>query len=66
LAAWVEKLFETSIPAKTLETRAYREEKKLSSNEDTPITALNDSDTGKNLGGRPLKYYPPMWRKKSF
>jgi hypothetical protein len=33
LAVWIEKLFEASIPAKTLETQAYREKKKLTSNE---------------------------------
>jgi hypothetical protein len=52
LSAWVEKLFETSIPADTLRKRAER----IGTNVHTPTTPLNNLETEKNLGGRPLKY----------
>ena len=41
LAAWVEKVFETSIPASSLERRARREKEKLRTNVRTPPTPQN-------------------------
>lgn len=43
LSAWVEKLFETSIPASTLERRARRDQEKLRTNVRTPINTCNHS-----------------------
>lgn len=69
MSAWVEKLFETNIPAKTIETRAYRAEKKLTSNEDNDATDNNHLENQENQdcahggarenAGRPQKYPKP-------
>lgn len=49
LSAWVEKLFETSIPADTLKKRAQRiADKELGTNVPTPPTTCNLSETPDN------------------
>jgi hypothetical protein len=69
LAAWVEELFKTSIPVKTLQSRAWREKRKNTSNEVTPKTLENPSTNPKNQvtrhggarkgAGRPPKHEKP-------
>lgn len=43
LSAWVEKLFETNIPAETLKSRAARIQKQIGSNEPNTTTPCNHS-----------------------
>jgi hypothetical protein len=54
LAVWIEKLFEASIPAKTLETQAYREKKKLTSNEVNLPTPQNHCQIPEKQENPPL------------
>jgi hypothetical protein len=70
LAAWVEKLFETSIPANTLERRARRHREKLRSNVRTSTTPSNYLEIQKfqvkghggarDSAGRPAKFAKPI------
>ena len=66
MADWIERYFETKIPAETLRSRAKRIKNSLGSNEPTPPTPQNDNGNGKNQvvthggprngSGRPAKY----------
>lgn len=78
LTAMIERLFEASIPTKTLESRAFREKQKITSNEVkqiTPENVLTISEKQNNQvvterkqepgPGRPLKYQPENFETKS-
>jgi len=60
LAAWVEKLFETNIPVKTLQTRAWREKRKNTSNEVNPLTCDNFSETQEKPENQEVKLKSPL------
>ncbi len=55
LSAWVEKLFETSIPAETLKTRAARIQKQIGSNEPTAPTSCNTSEIPEKPQSQPVR-----------
>jgi hypothetical protein len=68
LSAWIEKLFETSIPAETIRTQARRAKGTLRSNDQGQTTFQNHSEIPDNQvcehggiregAGRPAKYAP--------
>ncbi len=60
LAAWVEKLFETSIPVKTLQSRAWRERRKNTSNEVNDITPSNYSEIAEKPENQEVKIKSPL------
>jgi hypothetical protein len=50
----IEKMFEASIPAKTLEKRAQRIEEKIKTNVFTPTTHTNHSENSEKHTNQPL------------
>jgi hypothetical protein len=60
LAAWVEKLFETSIPPNTLTRRAERAREKITTNVVNPTTTDNDSEIQEKLANQEVKLKSPL------
>ncbi len=55
IAAWVEKLFETSIPQETLKSRAARIQKKIGSNEPSSPTPAIPSEIPEKQTFQPIR-----------
>ena len=64
LSAWVEKLFEAKIMARTIESKAYREKEKIASNEVKPLTPEDNMQIPKKQKYQPDKQPGPGRKPK--